>query len=183
MKLSAHILLSALLLSALSCGKTPDPVVKPDPPAVTPDPPKPTDPVVDYDKYILKEVAAKAGLKLGVSFTYGEVRNSYVTSILQKDFAAVTFGNEMKQDAILQSNGRYVFTRADDMAIWSKYLGCELFGHTLGWHSQQQRTYLNNVISNAAPNNKASLVQRNWNFETGTLDGYEIGRASCRERV
>ena len=172
MKLSAHILLSALLLAVLSCGKTPDPVVKPDPPVVTPDPPTPTDPVVDYDKYKLKEVAAKAGLKLGVSFTYGEVRNSYVTSILQKDFAAVTFGNEMKQDAILQSNGRYVFTRADDMAIWSKSLGCELFGHTLGWHSQQQRTYLNNVISNAAPNNKASLVQRNWNFETGTLDGY-----------
>ena len=172
MKRYAYILLPALLLAVLSCEKTPDPVEKPDPPVVTPDPPKPTDPVVDYDKYQLKELAAKAGLKLGVSFTYGELRNSYVSSILQKDFAAVTFGNEMKQDAILQSNGRYVFTRADDMAAWSRSLGCELFGHTLGWHSQQQRTYLNNVISKAAPNNNASLLRQNWNFETGTLDGY-----------
>ena len=172
MKLSVYILPAVLLVAALSCEKTPDPVEKTDPPVVTPDPPKPTDPVVDYDKYQLKELAAKAGLKLGVSFTYGELRNSYVSSILQKDFAAVTFGNEMKQDAILQSNGRYVFTRADDMAAWSQSLGCELFGHTLGWHSQQQLAYLNNVISKAAPNNKASLVQQNWNFETGTLDGY-----------
>ena len=173
MKLSTHILLlSVLLVTALSCEKTPEPVVKPDPPVVEPTDPEPTTPVVDYDKYNLRDLAAKAGLKLGVSYTYGEVRNSYVSSILQRDFAAVTFGNEMKQDAILQSNGRYNFSRADDMAAWSKSLGNELFGHTLGWHSQQQRAYLNNVISNAAPNNSASLVQRNWNFETGTLDGF-----------
>ena len=173
-RLSVHILLAFMLAVPLSCEKNPQPVT-PDKP-VNPDPepePQPSGPVVDYDKYQLKELAAKAGIKLGVSFTYWEYRqNAPVANILKKDFAAVTFGNEMKHDAIVRSNGQLNFSQADEMAAWAKSCGNELFGHTLGWHSQQQRSYLNNVISNAAPNNNASLVQRNWNFETGTLEGF-----------
>ena len=59
------------------------------------------------------------------------------------------------------------------MAGWAKACGTELFGHTLGWHSQQQRTYLNNLISRASRNNSASLLKQNWNFEAGTLDGFQ----------
>ena len=174
-KIWTLVLIAALAgAAASSCGKDePTPVTpeKPDTP-VTPDPPKPK--VVDYDKYALKEVAEKAGLKLGVSFTYGEYQqNPKVAEILKRDFAAVTFGNEMKHDAIVQQGGAYYFTRADQMAGWAKTCGAELFGHTLGWHSQQQRTYLNNLISRAARNNGASLLQRNWNFEAGTLDGFQ----------
>ena len=79
----------------------------------------------------------------------------------------------MKHDGIVQQGGAYNFTNADAMAGWAKACGAELFGHTLGWHSQQQRAYLNNLISNAARNNSASLLQKNWNFEAGTLDGFK----------
>ena len=174
------VLLAALAAAAASsCGKdeptpvTPEkPEEKPDTP-VTPDPPQPK--VVDYDKYALREVAEKAGLKLGVSFTYGEYQQNpkVVAEILKRDFAAVTFGNEMKHDAIVQQGGAYYFTRAEQMAGWAKACGTELFGHTLGWHSQQQRTYLNNLISRASRNNSASLLKQNWNFEAGTLDGFQ----------
>ena len=64
-KIYAWLLLSVLVFSALSCGKTSPDNVTPDPPVVIPDPPTPTERVVDYNKYQLKEVAAKAGLKLG----------------------------------------------------------------------------------------------------------------------
>ena len=170
------VLLAVLAAAAAtSCGKDdPTPVTpeKPDEKPVTPDPPQPK--VVDFDKYALKEVAAKAGLKLGVSFTYWEYRNNtQVANILKRDFAAVTFGNEMKHDAIVLQGGAYNFTNADQMADWAKDCGTELFGHTLGWHSQQQRAYLNNLISKAARNNSASLLQQNWNFEAGTLDGFQ----------
>ena len=174
-KILTLALLSVLAFAASSCGKE-DPThitpSKPDEKPVTPDPP--AQKVVDYDKYNLKDVAAKAGLKLGVSFTYWEYRNNAkVADILKRDFAAVTFGNEMKHDGIVQAGGAYNFTNADQMAAWAKACGTELFGHTLGWHSQQQRAYLNNLISKAATDNKASLLQRNWNFETGTLDGFQ----------
>ena len=175
-RLSVYLLLAVLLAAPLSCEKKPQPVT-PDKP-VNPDPepepePEPSGPVVDYDKYQLKDLAARAGIKLGVSFTYWEYRqNPAVANILKKDFAAVTFGNEMKHDAIVQSSGQLSFTQADEMAAWAKSCGNELFGHTLGWHSQQKREYLNRVIANAAPNNSASLVKQNWNFEKGSLEGF-----------
>ena len=173
-KIGTLVLLSTLALAVVSCGKEdPTPITpqKPEEKPVTPDPPAQKE--VDYDKYNLKDVAAKAGLKLGVSFTYGEYqRNTKVAEILKRDFAAVTFGNEMKHDGIVQADGAYNFTNAEAMAGWAKACGTELFGHTLGWHSQQQRAYLNNLISKAATDNNASLLQRNWNFEAGTLDGF-----------
>lgn len=174
-KLSAYILLSLILLAGQSCGKDPQPVTPSGQGGnEKPEPPTPTDPVVDYEKYQLKDLAATAGIKLGVSFTYWEYsRNtSFVSNILRRDFAAVTFGNEMKHDGIVQWDGRYVFSQADQMARWAKDCGNELFGHTLGWHSQQKRDYLNSVIAKTVPNNSASLVRQNWNFETGTLDGF-----------
>ena len=167
-KIWTLVLLAALAgAAASSCGKD-------DPIPVTPEKPDTPQPkVVDYDKYALKELAEKAGLKLGVSFTYWEYRNNtQVANILKRDFAAVTFGNEMKHDAIVQQGGAYNFTNAEAMADWAKTCGTELFGHTLGWHSQQQRTYLNNLISKASRNNNASLLKQNWNFEAGTLDGF-----------
>ena len=174
-KLTTLILLSVLLAAVGSCAKN-EPIVPSDNPPgkeVTPDPPTPPVKVVDYDKYALGVLALEAGVRLGVSFTYWEYRqNTPVQNILKRDFTAVTFGNEMKHDAIVQADGRYNFASADEMAGWAKACGNDLFGHTLGWHSQQQRNYLNTVISNAVPNNNASLVQRNWNFETGTLDGF-----------
>ena len=167
-KIWTLVLLAALAgAAASSCGKDEPTPVTPE----KPDTPQPK--VVDYDKYALKELAEKAGLKLGVSFTYWEYRNNtQVANILKRDFAAVTFGNEMKHDAIVQQGGAYNFTNADQMAGWANDCGTELFGHTLGWHSQQQRTYLNNLISKASRNNNASLLKQNWNFEAGTLDGF-----------
>ena len=85
------VLLAALAPAAVSsCGKDdPTPVTsgKPDEKPVTPvtpDPPQPK--VVDYDKFALKDLAEKAGLKLGVSFTYGEYQNTQVAEILKRDF-------------------------------------------------------------------------------------------------
>lgn len=176
-KIATLILLTALAAMAGSCEKDKPivnpPVTPPDEVTPTPTPPDPSTPTIDYDKANLKDLAAKAGIKLGVSFTYWEYRNnSAVAGILKRDFAAVTFGNEMKQDAILQASGSYRFTSADEMVGWAKDCGTELFGHTLGWHSQQQRAYLNGVVSKAALNNASSLLQKNWNLEEGSLNGF-----------
>ena len=151
-KLSKYLLLFACLAALVSCGKEEQPVTPPDDnPSgpVTPDTPK----QIDYTKYNLGDLAALQGIKLGAAFTYGEYAyNSQVAEILTREFKAVTFGNEMKHDAIVQSNGQMRFFTADQMVEWAKKCGTELFGHVLGWHSQQQRSYLNAVIAQAAAN-------------------------------
>ena len=171
-KIASLFLLTLLLAASFSCGKE-DPKTDDPQPVVKPDPPVKTEKVLDYDTADLKDLAAKAGIKLGAAFTYGEYTgNAAVAGILKRDFAAVTFGNEMKHDAIVQGNGTYNFARADQMAGWARTAGADLFGHVLGWHSQQQRTYLNGLVAKASPNNSKSLLQKNWNFEEGSLDGY-----------
>ena len=159
-----------LAAAVLSCGKENPDKTEPEKPV---EKPVQTVKVLDYGTADLKDLAAKAGIRLGAAFTYGEyTKSDSVAVILKRDFAAVTFGNEMKHDAIVQPGGTYDFSRADRMAGWARAAGAELFGHVLGWHSQQQRTYLNGLISRASRDNGASLLQENWNFEKGSLEGY-----------
>ena len=152
MKKTAAFILSLSCLAALfSCEKEEQPVPPPytPPDVVDPDPPR----QVDYTKYSLGDLAAMQGIKLGAAFTYNEYAyNPQVADILTREFKAVTFGNEMKHDAIVQPGGQFRFFTADQMAQWAKQCDTELFGHVLGWHSQQQKTYLDAVIAQAAAN-------------------------------
>ncbi|MBP5675898.1 MAG: endo-1,4-beta-xylanase [Bacteroidales bacterium] len=109
------------------------------------------DPVIDYNKYSLGDLADRQGIKLGLAFTYWEYRNNpRVAEILATEARAVTFGNEMKHDGIVQAGGNMNFGTADQMVQWTKNAGAELFGHVLGWHSQQQTAYLNTLTGDPA---------------------------------
>ncbi len=184
-KFSVLILISAMLVASFSCSKPekedpikPDPV-KPDP-TPTPDP-DPQPPTIDFTKASLGELAAKKGVKLGAAVTYWEYRNNpQVKDILKREFDAVTFGNEMKHDAIVNASGKFNFSSADEMVSWMKECGVDLFGHTLGWHQQQQIPYMNSLIAKASDNSE-SLLKANWNFESGTLDNYTADGFSVTE--
>ena len=134
----------AVLLSA--CGGT-DPL-KPSPspgPYVPPDPNPPS-----VYKYGLRELAQANGLTIGAAFTYSEyTMDDSLKVVLKRDFDAVTFGNEMKHDGIVQADGSLRFQTADTMVGWLKDCDAQLFGHTLGWHSQQQTDYLDKMIREA----------------------------------
>ena len=150
-KIAAFILSFASLLALFSCEKEEEPITPPytPPDVVDPDTPK----QVDFTKYSLGDLAAMQGIKLGAAFTYNEYAyNSQVADILTREFKAVTFGNEMKHDAIVQPGGQFRFFTADQMVQWAKECDTELFGHVLGWHSQQQKAYLDAVIAQAAAN-------------------------------
>lgn len=157
MKIPAHLILAAALLPAVfSCSSDPmklDPVPpqekeekqpeeKPDPQTVT---------VVDYSLASLGELAEKQGILLGTAFNYwGYLGNAQVPQILSREFKSVTMENEMKHNAIVQPDGRMDFKTADQMVQWAKEADTQLFGHVLGWHSQQQTQYLNTLTSDPA---------------------------------
>lgn len=153
---SLPILFCACLMVAYSCKKD-EPVTRPD--VVVPTKPENgggnTNP--SESDYSLGDLAKMQGIKLGAAFTYGEYTNNpQVAGILKKEFMAVTFGNEMKHDAIVKANGTMDFSRADQMVKWAKDCDTELFGHVLGWHSQQQTDYLRSVIASAPADDSGS---------------------------
>ena len=155
-RITIYILVTVALMPLFSCKKDSIPVnntptTNPGATIPTTNNPPSSHTETDYGKYSLGFLAGKQGIKLGAAFTYWEYRNNpQVAEILNREFKAVTFGNEMKHDAIVQWDGSMNFTTADQMASWAREAGADLFGHVLGWHSQQQTTYLNNVLSSAS---------------------------------
>ena len=154
-----HLLLPVLAV-ALVCACEKDETR----PAVTPDPPEPYVPV-DHNpasvyKWGLRELAQANGLMIGAEFTYPEYADDSLKVVLKRDFEAVTFGNEMKHDNIVSGTGEMNFYRADQMVRWTKDCDLKLFGHTLGWHSQQQADYLQALIDGAADSNAAAAAVR-----------------------
>ncbi len=165
-----HWLLPALAALTLvsACGKDypftlpetntdPEPVVPPDP---TPEPEPEPDPIEIWG---LKDLARACGLMIGTEFTFGEYGDDSLRVVLKRDFDAVTFGNEMKNDQIVSGTGEFNFTRADQMVGWAKDCELKLFGHTLGWHSQQQNDYLvNKLVAGAADADEAAALVRDF---------------------
>lgn len=112
-------------------------------------------------KYGLRELAQACGLMIGAEYTYGEFADDSLKVVLERDFEAVTFGNEMKQDGIMTAAGQFNFYRADEMVGWNEACGVKLFGHTLAWHNQQQTDYLDALIKSAPSADSAAALVRN----------------------
>ena len=120
-----------------------------------------SDAMASVYKYGLRELAQACGLMIGAEYTYGEFADDSIKVVLKRDFEAVTCGNEMKQDGIITAGGQFNFNRADEMVGWNKTCGLKLFGHTLGWHNQQQSDYLNALIAGAPGADSAAALVRN----------------------
>ena len=154
--LISAILIAAALLS--SCGEKPLDI--PDDPYTPPSTPVDKTPQSVY-KYGLRDLAKANGLLIGAEYTYSEYsQDDSLRVVLKRDFEAVTFGNEMKHDNNVAADGSIVFRRADQMAQWAADCGLKLFGHTLGWHNQQQSDYLNALISGAKNADEAAALVR-----------------------
>ena len=134
-------------------------------PPVTPNPPEPYVPAdpnpPSVYKWGLRELARANGLMIGAEFTRSEyAQDDSLKVVLKRDFEAVTFGNEMKHDNIVSQTGEIGFYWVDQMVGWTKDCDLKLFGHTLGWHSQQQADYLQALIDGAADENAAAAAIR-----------------------
>ena len=151
---SRFLLCAFISVLLCACGGS-DPLQIPDPGPTTPVVPSDPYPPSVY-KWGLKDLGRACGLKIGAECPWSEYSDDSLRVVLKRDFDAVTFGNEMKHDGIVQASGSMYFGRADDMVGWTKECGAELFGHTLAWHAQQQTDYLNALISGASDDKTAA---------------------------
>ncbi len=60
-------------------------------------------------------------------------------------FNSVTFGNEMKPDALQKNKGTFTFNTSDSMVSRAQSMGMEVHGHVLVWHSQSPAWFTQKV--------------------------------------
>jgi endo-1,4-beta-xylanase len=80
--------------------------------------------------------AARAGRYFGTAVAADKLSDPAYSTILNREFTAITPENEMKWDATEPSPGTFTFTRGDQIAARAAQLGAKLRGHTLVWYSQ-----------------------------------------------
>ncbi|GAB2835002.1 endo-1,4-beta-xylanase [Ferruginibacter profundus] len=114
---------------------------------------------------------ASNGNFIGVAIDFpAMVTNSAYSDVVKRDFNQVTFGNLMKHSSIVKDNGTMDFTNTD--ALVAAVGTLDIFGHTLGWHSQQNATYLKSYSGLVVP--AAAELATNPGFEVGGLSGWSI---------
>jgi endo-1,4-beta-xylanase len=114
---------------------------------------------------------AANGNFIGVAIDFpAMVTNSAYSDVVKRDFNQVTFGNLMKHSSIVKDNGSMDFTNTD--ALVAAVGTMDIFGHTLGWHSQQNATYLKSYSGLVVP--AAAELATNPGFEVGGMSGWSI---------
>ncbi|MET0635313.1 MAG: endo-1,4-beta-xylanase [Chitinophagaceae bacterium] len=167
MKNKTRYLIFVLLIvvAISSCKKTSD--------DSTPDPPPPPPPPPTTDT--AGPLKSAALFPVGLSIENGlYVNNAAYRATVLREAASVTFGNEMKYGSIVQNNGTYNFTTADALVNSVTGSGIEVFGHVLGWHQQQNGTYLKNFGGIIVP--AGAELGSEVGFENG-LTGWTIFNA------
>jgi endo-1,4-beta-xylanase len=89
---------------------------------------------------------SSASFPIGLAVEYPlSSTNAKYWATVKREAAAITFGNELKNSAVMQNDGSLNFTTADAFYNLATTSGIAVYGHTLVWHSQQNTNYLNTV--------------------------------------
>lgn len=122
-----------------------------------------------------------ASFPIGLAVEYPlSSSNSKYWSVVKRESTWVTFGNELKNNALVKADGTYDFTTADNFYTLATNGGLKVFGHTLVWHSQQRASYYNSLIGGSSGGGATNLAV-NPGFETTTVgttaepaDGWQV---------
>ncbi|MDR6562814.1 MULTISPECIES: endo-1,4-beta-xylanase [unclassified Arcicella] len=115
---------------------------------------------------------ATTAFPVGLSIDYDLfLNNAQYRSVVAADAQSTTFGYHMKHGALVRNDGTIDFTKADALYDACKTAGIEVFGHTLGWHQNQNATYLKTITGGGSGPAAVNLVA-NGSFESGSGDNF-----------
>lgn len=87
-------------------------------------------------------------LKLGLAASVSDfVQKGVVYEAVTTNFNEMTAGNAMKYASVVADDGTMNFSTVSNFVETAKAAGITIYGHTLGWHAQQNMTYLNGLIA------------------------------------
>lgn len=103
----------------------------------------------NYD--VLKSYLDRAknpNFKLGLAASVSDfVQQGVVYEAVTTNFDEMTVGNAMKYASVVADDGTMNFSTVSNFVDVAKAAGITIYGHTLGWHAQQNMTYLNGLIA------------------------------------
>ncbi|RAV99032.1 endo-1,4-beta-xylanase [Pseudochryseolinea flava] len=114
--------------------------------------------------------AATFPVGLAVEY-YLFVNDEQYRSTVLREANSVTFGYQMKHGALVDDGGTIDFTESDAMFDIAENAGVEVFGHTLGWHQNQNATYLKGIAGGTTGGSENILL--NGGFESGSGDNFD----------
>jgi GH35 family endo-1,4-beta-xylanase len=95
---------------------------------------------IDYEKY--------PNFKLGAGTTVNDYLNkSLVKNMINQNFSETVAGNAMKMASCVDGNGNMNFTTVKKYVKAATEAGINVYGHTLGWHSQQPKGWLLKLLA------------------------------------
>ena len=126
----------------------------------------------DYDA-LKTYISNTAGpnFKLGAGVTVSDYITEGLTyRAVNSNFDRVTAGNAMKYGSVVGEDGTMNFGPVVQFVSAAKAAGTEIYGHTLLWHAQQNKKYLEKIISDKEieidPDEKLDVIDKTTDFST-----------------
>ncbi|MDO4461862.1 MAG: endo-1,4-beta-xylanase [Bacteroidia bacterium] len=106
------------------------------------------------DQYNVLKSYAKDNSKIGPNFKLGAAleaadynQKSTIYALANSNFDEVVAGNAMKFASCVNDKGEMDFGTVEDFVIAAEEQNATVFGHTLAWHSQQNKKWLESLIA------------------------------------
>ena len=109
--------------------------------------------------------------KLGIALTAPDFnKQELVYCLAGSNFEEMTAGNAMKYASCVKDDGTFDFNTVKDFVTNAQDAGLTIYGHTLAWHSQQNKKYLSKLIADKEiqvdPSQKVDKVDAYTDFST-----------------
>jgi endo-1,4-beta-xylanase len=115
---------------------------------------------------------ATTAFPVGIAIDYDPfLNNAQYKTTVAAEAQSTTFGYHMKHGALVRNDGTIDFTKADALYNACQAAGIQVFGHTLGWHQNQNATYMKTVTGGGSGATAVNLLA-NGSFESGSGDNF-----------
>lgn len=111
--------------------------------------------------------------KLGIALAAPDFnKQELVYCLAGSNFEEMTAGNAMKYASCVKDDGTFDFNTVKDFVTNAQDAGLTIYGHTLAWHSQQNKKYLSKLIADKEiqvdPSQKVDKEDAYTDFSTMT---------------
>src|SRR4051812_1543567 len=117
--------------------------------------------------------AAEKGRYFGVAVAVNKLSQSAYSSIVDREFSAVTPENEMKWDATEPSQGTFSYSAGDRLVSHAQGHGQKVRGHALLWHAQQPG-WVKNLSGSALRSAMITHVTRVASHYKGKIYAWDV---------